>query len=189
MIGRFGGQKEGTYIPGGTRGRRTLRPVEEREEEEKKQKRRKRRSVRANESILSPFLFHGTCLSVTIARLLSTYRSLPLSVSRPAARPSNASSRSLLPLSFPRLALSFPFAPRFLARTRATSAFLFAPSRDGLGFRRKETTIRRIVATDHSWRVDRINGVRGFWARAGTPSRRVRCAHSRVPVLFYRVRN
>ena len=124
--------------------------------------------MRANESILSPFLFHGTCLSVTIARLLSTYRSLPLSVSRPAARPSSASSRSLLPLSFPVSLSRFLSLHAFLLAP-ALPPPSYSPEPGRLGFRRKETTIRRIVATDHSWRVDRINGVRGF-GPARTPS-------------------
>lgn len=66
--------------------------------------------------------------------------------------------RSLLPL--PRSPFSLPLVAIIslaLVDRAPPPAFLSAERRTG--FRRKETTIRRIVATDHSWRVDRINGV------------------------------
>jgi len=116
-----------------------------------------------------PLLFQR-CPSDTLAQPttypLSLSLSPPLSLSplvlpRLACRPVSlalARSRSLLPLS--RSPFSLPPAAVVslaLANRAPPPAFLSAERRTG--FRRKETTIRRIVATDHSWRVDRINRV------------------------------
>lgn len=60
-----------------------------------------------------------------------------------------------VPCSLYPVRLSRSLPPRPSRSHPRTSAFLSAERRTG--FRRKETTIRRIVATDHSWRVDRIN--------------------------------
>lgn len=117
-------------------------------------KKKKRRSVCANKSILA-FPFSRVSSSPSLE--FSIYHSLPLYLSFrllsvPLALPLARSSLYFVLLSH-FLSLS---TSRFLLRTR-TSAFLTAERRSG--FRRKETTIQRIVATDHSWRVDRINGV------------------------------
>lgn len=128
----------------------------------KEGKKKGERCARTSRS--SPFLFHKR-LSVTIARVLDLPLSPSLSLVSPPVRPSSASSRSLLPLFC--LAFSFslflPLSPCLCIALSSshshlcTSAFLTAERRTG--FRRKETTIQRIVATDHSWRVDRINDV------------------------------
>lgn len=102
----------------------------------------------------TPSLNLPFCLSLSLSlpsRPPSPRRCLP-------SRPSDARSFSLPPPSIPSTLLA-PLHRNRLARAHepCTSAFLSAERRTG--FRRKETTIRRIVATDHSWRVDRINGV------------------------------
>ena len=117
-----------------------------------------RKEIGVREQV-DPRLSFFTSLFVTIARVLDLPLSPSLSLVSPLVRPSSASSRSLLPLF--RLAFSFPLS-LYIALSSShshlcTSAFLTAERRSG--FRRKETTIQRIVATDHSWRVDRINGV------------------------------
>lgn len=117
----------------------------------------------------SVLLRHSSPFSaVSLRHPRSTYHctSLFLSLSLPLGPPSPSLSLpsrpsrsfSLPPPSIPSTLLALPHRGR-LARARdpCTSAFLSAERRTG--FRRKETTIRRIVATDHSWRVDRINGV------------------------------
>lgn len=117
---------------------------------------KKRRSVRANKSILA-FPFSRVSSSPSLE--FSIYHSLPLYLSFrllsvPLALPLARSSLYFVLLSHflsPYIALSSSHS--YLR----TSAFLTAERRSG--FRRKETTIQRIVATDHSWRVDRINGV------------------------------
>lgn len=113
-------------------------------------------------SFLSFFSSVPPTPSLNLPLYLSLSLSLPLDPSSPSlsspSRPSDARSFSLPPPSIPSTLLALPHRGR-LARARdpCTSAFLSAERRTG--FRRKETTIRRIVATDHSWRVDRINGV------------------------------
>lgn len=124
----------------------------------RKGKKKKKKEIGVREQV-DPRLSFFTSLFVTIARVLDLPLSPSLSLVSPLVRPSSASSRSLLPLF--RLAFSFPLS-LYIALSSShshlcTSAFLTAERRSG--FRRKETTIQRIVATDHSWRVDRINGV------------------------------
>lgn len=124
----------------------------------KEGKKKKKKEIGVREQV-DPRLSFFTSLFVTIARVLDLPLSPSLSLVSPLVRPSSASSRSLLPLF--RLAFSFPLS-LYIALSSShshlcTSAFLTAERRSG--FRRKETTIQKIVATDHSWRVDRINGV------------------------------
>lgn len=116
---------------------------------------KKRRSVCANKSILA-FPFSRVSSSPSLE--FSIYHSLPLYLSFrllsvPLALPLARSSLYFVSLShFLSLYIALSSSHSYLC----TSAFLTA---ERSGFRRKETTIRRIVATDHSWRVDRINGV------------------------------
>lgn len=111
-------------------------------------------------SSVIPLLFQRRCPSDTLAQPTT----LPLSLSPSQPPFPSPSLPSRVPLAPSSLSSRSPFSlsPSHrgrLARARdpCTSAFLSAERRTG--FRRKETTIRRIVATDHSWRVDRINGV------------------------------
>lgn len=110
----------------------------------------------ANKSILA-FPFSRVSSSPSLE--FSIYHSLPLYLSFrllsvPLALPLARSSLYFVSLShFLSLYIALSSSHSYLC----TSAFLTAERRSG--FRRKETTIRRIVATDHSWRVDRINGV------------------------------
>jgi len=113
-------------------------------------------------SSVIPLLFQrcpSDTLNLPLYLSLSISLSFPLLLSlSPLSRPSSGRSFSLPPPSIPFTFLTLARRGR-LARTcePRTSAFLSAKRRTG--FRRKETTIRRIVATDHSWRVDRINEV------------------------------
>lgn len=99
---------------------------------------------------LIPLLFQR-CPSDTLALNLPTALFLYLS---PSHSPPPF-SRLPVPRSLYPVYPSRSHPPRPSRSHSRTSAFLSAKRRTG--FRRKETTIRRIVATDHSWRVDRIN--------------------------------
>ena len=108
---------------------------------------------------VEPHLSFFTNVSPSPSFEFSTYHSLPLYLSFrllsvPLALPLARSSLYSVSLShFLSFYITFSSSHSHLC----TSAFLTAERRTG--FRRKETTIRRIVATDHSWRVDRINDV------------------------------
>lgn len=99
------------------------------------------------------FLSFFSGVPPTPSRAQPTYRSISLSFSLPFPLPCLSVPLSLYSVHPFR---SLPSRSCALSLALAcTSAFLSAKRRTG--FRRKETTIRRIVATDHSWRVDRIN--------------------------------
>lgn len=119
---------------------------------------RKKKEIGVREQV-DPRLSFFTSLFVTIARVLDLPLSPSLSLVSPLVRPSSASPLARSSLYFVSLShfLSLYIALSSSHSYLCTSAFLTAERRSG--FRRKETTIRRIVATDHSWRVDRINGV------------------------------
>lgn len=138
---------------------------------------RRRKKIGANKSILA-FPFPRN-VSLRHHRSSTDPTVLPLSRSVAPPVPPLAPPSVLVALSR-FLSLDARFLPRAQALPPPSCSL---PERT-VGFRRKETTIRRIVATDHSWRVDR--DLRRARLAAGNDIRRVRCEHSRAPVFFHR---